>query len=367
MRHRLSLVLLTVVTLGTSACRGSQVSAQVAAPPQDPRLVELVVAEADPAEDANSIWRRPVRRDASDALALLPDTTAWAVSVDLLALAERAVWRDALLGQMFMGTASARKLKAFQDCGYSVEMLRRVTVGGGTPEARGQAAFGEELSIIDGVAIADLAKVKCVLTALGPGSDQSLLVEDGPGFTRVLDPERFALYLVGRDRLVISDPSRQQQTQDMLAGRGAQAVRGSLREALVLTDIAAPMFSMMALSDQERTSMGSSAAPLGELLVLSATLTWLHDGVQINAQFALPSERLAAEARDFLRSEYNQIRPMAGLFGIPQAVADGVTFANAGQVATISMDISGPELEAIARKIEEMSGGVAVDVKSNTP
>ena len=283
--------------------------------------------------------------DPMDALSMLPEGAFLAFSIDVGGAQRIPVMGEDLIEQAIKDPDDKATYAAMRECGLTINLMRRMTMGG--EEKKGG------LAIIDGEGISEKSKAECMAKWLEKEKGHKYESKDGDGFTQMKrEGDDGLLYLVGSDRIIFTETKYAEKVEEMIAGKGAKAVDGSLASALALADKSATIMGVMAVSDQERAEMGPDAAAFKDMTGAAFAGSPNGDGVKFDVKIGLPDAAKAEAAKSFMAQKFEEIKPMAGMFGIPPNVANGVVFAVDGSAATASMSLSAADLEQLKRVAE---------------
>jgi hypothetical protein len=308
-------------------------------------------AEEAKAEEKKAAAPAASAGDPTDALSMLPDGAFLAFSIDVGGAQRIPVMGEDLIEQAIKDPDDKATYAAMRECGLTINLMRRMTMGG--EEKKGGMA------IIDGKGIGEKSKAECMAKWLEKEKGHKYETQDGDGFTQMKRVGDDALlYLVGSDRIIFTDSKYAEKVEAMIAGKGAKAVDGSLAPALALADKSATIMGVMAVSEEERAKMGPDAAAFKEMTGAAFAGSPNGDGVKFDVKIGLPDAAKAEAAKGLMSRKFDEIKPMAGMFGIPPNVANGVVFAVDGSAATASMSLSAADLEQLKKVAEAQAAGM---------
>lgn len=301
----------------------------------------VAVEEAPKAKSAGS-------SDPKEPLAMIPAGAFMAFSVDVGGLQNLPVLGGDLIEKMIKDPDDKATYAAMRDCGLTLDLMSRFTVGAEEKDGG--------MAILDGKGIAVKSKAECIAKYLDEKKGRTTTFSDGDGFTKLTDGKDALLYLVGDDRIIFTETGYGPKVEEMIAGKGAKAIEGNLAGPLAIADTSATIMGIVGLSDDQRAKMGPDAGPLSEMSGAAFSAGQSGDGVKFGLRIAMPDAAKANSAKDFLTRKYAEIKPMAGMLGIPPQLADKLAFGADGRAATASLALSAADL-AMLKTIAEAQAG----------
>jgi hypothetical protein len=360
MKRMLITALVSTGLLVSPACKGDKAADKAAADAGaakegdakegDAKEGDAKGDEAKVAADAPAA-KSPSGSDPKAALALIPEGAFLAVSIDVSGLQKLPVLGGDLVEQAIKDPEDKATYAAMKNCGLTMNLMSRVTMGAE------EKAGG--LGIIDGKGIAEKGKAQCMAKWLETEKGRKTTFEDGEGFTKMTDDKDGLAYLVGSDRLIFTDKKYGPKVEEMLAGKGAKAVDGSLAGVLAIAQFDSTIWGVLGATDQQLAQMGPNAGPMKKMSGASFSADQSGDGVKFDVRIAMPDEATAGQTKTYLDQKYAEFKPMAGMLGLPPELANKVAIGAEGNAAVMSLGLSAADLAVLKSLAERQAAQMA--------
>lgn len=159
-------------------------------------------------------------------------------------------------------------------------------------------------------------------------------------------------YLVDDNTLVFVTKGWDSAVKGLIDGTGTNAIDGSMKDATGLSDMGKHIWFAGKVPAEAAGALGPAAG----LTMAGGSFDFSGGGVAIsiagNFADAAAAEKAATEAN----TEFDKVKPMAGMVGIPEGVVKSVKIAAEGGKITVSAKATKEEVATLKAKAKEMSG-----------
>lgn len=365
MKRSLTTALISTALLVAPACKGDEAKSGDAAKSADAKDGDAKEGDAKKAEGEDGAKEGEAQKEAApaaggaasaaDALALVPDSAFVVGTMDLSMMANMPAFNAGMIAAMVQDPDAADGLQTLNECGIQLNNLRRVSFGAADEGDRGMA-------IIDGKGISERSKLDCLAAKAKEKEGTEVKFEDKGAYTvATADKDDMLVIAVGSDRLVISEGKWREEIEARVKGEGTGATEGSLKASMPLADNSKLIWMVMGPSDDMKRELKGQP-----LEAMTGAGIWI-DGDWVNAKatsldmgikIGMPDEAGATKGKDFLATQYAQVKPMAAMFGLPASVVDKVKFGATATMVTIDLSLTEADLKALEAAATKMGGGM---------
>ncbi|MBV1859817.1 MAG: hypothetical protein KUG77_15505, partial [Nannocystaceae bacterium] len=287
---------------------------------------------------------KPDDRDATitvaDAMKYIPDGANLLVGMDAAKVAGSAVMKD---NQYLLTQGEAGELIAAADaCKVGMSTWKYAVVGGNTEEDQ------ELVAVFSATDVGRKDTLECIgkkVTETNPQERFEVGEEDG----RVVvsggrDSQK--MYAVSNDVVAIVGAAWQEVFTDLLGGKGQAALDGSLKDVLASLDQSKHIyFGMVATAEMQE-------GPASTLKYVTGTVD-LSAGVSIALSGEFADAAKATEFAGMANKQYDELKGMAGAFGIPYGVVESVKIQAEGGALAITANAVGDDLKQLSEMIKK--------------
>lgn len=277
---------------------------------------------------------------AADAAKLIPDAATGIAGVDVKALTSADFFKE---NQKELEKGEAKKmLDAAAECNVGLDKWKSVVVGAdvGADEPNMAIVFSAE-------GIGKKANLECI-KGKAEGADFTIEEKDGKTVLAMGDDGKG--WAVNDNMVVIATPAWTAEVEKLIGGNGKPAVDNSLKD-LYKQASTGKMIWFAGNVPQKMAGQAQGAQSVSGWLDLSK-------GLGLSVSVGFESGEKAKGVHDQLKQQFDQMKPMAQGFGVPQKVVDSVKFEQKDAQLTVSAAASQEELKTIGDKIKSGLGGM---------
>ena len=159
-------------------------------------------------------------------------------------------------------------------------------------------------------------------------------------------------YLVDDNTLVIVTKGWDSAVKGLIDGTGTNAIDGSMKDATGLTDMGKHIWFAGKVPADAAENLGPAAG----LSMAAGSFDFSGGGLAIAAAGKFADAAGATKAATEANTQFDKVKPMAGMVGIPQGVVDSVKIAADGDKITVVAKASKEDLKTLEDKAKEMGG-----------
>ena len=278
---------------------------------------------------------------AEGSLKYVPDAAMLLAHVNIEALASTPAFDTGLKSIKDQQPDVAKTIDALESCNLKLKEMKGMTVGADESE--------HALVVIEGAGVGK----KDNLTCLGEKDSGNFKGEEKDGETVVVaDGGNMMGHPVGDDTLVMVSKDWDETVTKLIKGEGTAAVDGKLKDAAGRVDQSKHIWFAVAIPADAKGSLAGS--PAEKLEDLSGTLD-MTKGLTIDLHAGVPTADDATKLKDEVKTQFDQIKGMAGMLGIPSSVTDKVKFDTKDALVTASVSITPEELKTIEDSMSKLA------------
>jgi len=286
---------------------------------------------------------------AGDAAKLIPEAATIVGGVNLAAIQGTQGWKD---NKAMLESQGKEALDAMTACNLGIDKWKSVTVGVDPSAAEEKMAA---VIVADG-----LGKKENLDCAAGKIKEQSggekdpwTAEEDG----KVLKMENGVVaYVVDDNTIAVAGKAWAEDVKKLTKGEGKSAFDGSLKDVIGRTDTGKHVW-FAGMIPESAKGMAKSAGDIGDPKDVAGWLD-LGSGMEIFVALGLASSDEATKAKETFSTQFEDMKGMAGQFGVPQGVVDSVKFDTKDTAVTVSAKASPEDMKVIETKLKENLGGM---------
>jgi hypothetical protein len=159
-------------------------------------------------------------------------------------------------------------------------------------------------------------------------------------------------YMINDNMLAIAHTDWADKVAELMGGKGKPAVDNSLKDVYGR----APTGKHLWVAGNVPSDMGDKLGPAEGAKDMTAGLDF-SSGLAIEASAGFADEDTAKSTTEKLQGEFDKVKGLAGMVGIPQAVVDSVEMKAEGSAMHVKAAATTEQLEEIQKGIEQAMGG----------
>lgn len=274
----------------------------------------------------------------ADAMRYIPDGANLLLGMDSAKVVGSALMMDNmdLVREGDVGEA----LAAADACHVGVSTWKYAVVGGNTEKDREVVVF------FSATGVGERRTLDCIGQRITEADPQERFeVGEENGRVVVLggnDGEK--IYAVSDDVIAIVGRDSQVAFNELLNGNGRPALEGSLKGTLASVDQSKHIYFGMVATDDMRIGATEGLESVTGSVDLSAGLS-----VVLSGEFSESAK--ASELSDIANKQFNELKGMAGAFGIPDGIVESVRIEPKGAAIDISVSATGDELKELSEHV----------------
>lgn len=156
-------------------------------------------------------------------------------------------------------------------------------------------------------------------------------------------------YVVNDDTLAVAGKGWAGAVKELIDGKGKPAVENSLKDVLGRTDMSKAMWAAGVVP----ASMAKGPA---DGMKDGAMWIDMSSGLEISGSVGVKDADTATSKATEFKTQFDQAKGMAGMFGIPTTVVDSVTIEAKGEAINVSAKASKEDLEKISASVKKNLG-----------
>lgn len=241
------------------------------------------------------------------------------------------------------GEADAKEaFDAMKACNIDPYGLEQFVMGGNTKEDFAFVLVGSGVGVADNLTcINDKVKEK-------KGTDKDGIKVDGKKII-LDDGEDAGGFIVDDKTIVVASKSWTGKVEELVGGKGTAAVDGGLKDAVGLADQGKHIW----FAGKVPADAAGQLGPAAGLSTVGGSLDMSGGGLGIDVKGKFADADKAKGAAEEANKGFEQVKPMAGMIGLPQGMVDSVKIEASGDTINVTAKASKEDLEALKKKMEE--------------
>jgi hypothetical protein len=241
-----------------------------------------------------------------------------------------------------------KQLDALTTCKVPLSGIQALDIGVG---ADGQAVS----VIVSGAGVGKLENLRCLKDTLG-GNDWKIEEQDGKA-RLVFGPGEAFGNLVDDNTLAIVSQDWDAALRERIAGQGSSVRDGALKDILPQADASKHVWFAGKLPPELAALASAGVAGMAGLRSVAGSLD-LSTGLGLSLSFGLESPEKAKATFTDVQTQFDSVKGMAPLFGVPASAVAKVAFtvkdASVVMTAALTMD----EINALSAAVNQLSAGM---------
>lgn len=281
----------------------------------------------------------------ADAVKLIPDGAQMMAGINPKALMSSPLYtenKDTLLKD----DEAKDTLAAMKDCNIDPEKLENIIVGIHEEEHFAAVVTGPGVGNADNLqCIADKVKEK--------EGEAPFTIEDKDGKkTLNIDDGDATAFLINDNTLAIADKEWTDKLAERVDGKGTPAIEGSLKDIYGKADSGKHVWFVGIVPEDMKEDAGA----------LGAAPTSLHGSVDLSDGLAVSMSAVFGSADDAKtvaeqgQTQFDGMKAMAGMFGVPQPVVDSVKIEAKDTEVAVSAKATKDDLDKMSEQLKKMGG-----------
>ncbi len=231
--------------------------------------------------------------------------------------------------------------EAMKGCNIDPYGLEQLVVGGTTKEDVAVVIVGSGVGVADNITCMS-GKIKEM-----EGMDKDPMTIDGKKI--VFADDDASGFIVDDKTVVVASKSWASSVEGLVGGTGTAAVDGGLKDAMALADGGKHIWFAGKVPAEQAAQLGPAAG----LSMVGGAFDLSGGGLGIDVKGKFAEADKAKAAADEANKGFEQVKPMAGMMGLPQGMVDSVKIEASGDTITVTAKASKEDLEALKKKAEE--------------
>lgn len=314
------------------------------ATPADPKVTPEIAKDAPPAP----ITPPPsVASSGGTGERLVPADAALLAHVDMLGLSGSPLFA-ANKAAMEADPDGKKQLDALTTCNIPLTGIRALDIGVG---ADGQAVT----VVVTGGGVGKLENLRCLKDKLG-GSDWKIDEQDGKARLVFGAGEGFG-HPVDDDTLAIASQDWDAALLDRIAGKGSSVRDGALKDILPQADASKHVWFAGKLPPELAALASAGVAGMAGLRSVAGSLD-LSTGLGLTLNFGLESPEKAKATLADVQAQFDNVKGMAPLFGVPSSAVSKVAFTSKDASVIMTAALTMDEINALSAAVGQLSAGM---------
>lgn len=235
-------------------------------------------------------------------------------------------------------------IEAMKGCNLDLYAMDQIVMGGTSKE--------DVAVVVVGAGVGKAENLTCISGKIKEkkGGDKEPITVADKKLT--FDDDKASGWIIDDNTIVIASKSWSSAVQGLVDGTGTSALDGGLKDAVALSNQGKHIWFAGKVPAEAAGDLGPAAGLTlagGDLDLAGGGL-----GVSVKGKFA-DGDKATATATE-LNTQFDKVKPMAGMVGIPQGVVDSVKIAANGDTLEITAKGSKADMDAMAAKMKE--GGI---------
>jgi hypothetical protein len=279
---------------------------------------------------------------------LIPVEAAMLAHVDLQGLSGSPLWA-ANRSLMDADPEVKKQLDALATCNMPLAGFKSLDLGVGADGLNVAA-------IVTGAGVGNVENLKCLEKQL---TGEKFDVEEKDGRTRlVLDGGEAYGIPVADDTLAFVTRAWEMSVMDLVGGKGTPAREGALKDVLAQADTSKHVWFAGTVPPQVAALAATVPGGFSGMKSVSGSLD-LNAGLALVLSFGMESADKASTTLAAVQKQFTDVKPMAGLLGVPATVVDKVRFAAKGDAVTMTASLTMDEITTMKASMDRARGDAA--------
>lgn len=275
---------------------------------------------------------------------LVPGDAALLAHIDMQGLAGSPLWaaNKAILDA---DPEFTKQMNSFAACNMPFSGLRGLDIGVGSD--------GQELVlVVSGGGVGKPDNLRCLQARLNTGD---MKLEEQDGTTRVVfaGGERFG-HPAGDDAIVITTRAWSDAVLGLIAGKGSSVRDGGLKDILAAADQSKHIWFAGRLPPELAALASAGVAGMAGLRSVAGSLD-LSAGLGLTLAFGMDSPEKAKATLGEVQTQFDTVKPLAGLFGVPQSAVDKVKFTASDASVVMTAALTMDEINALSAALNQLN------------
>lgn len=308
-------------------------------------LVAPVAKDAPPLPPNSPITAPPASGVSGERF--VPAQAALLAHVDIQGLAGSPLFA-ANKAAMEADPEGKKQLEALTACNVPLAGMRALDIGVGSD--------GSSLGVVvSGGGVGKLANLRCLKDKLG-GTDWQIEEKDGKA-RLVFGPGEAFGHLVDDDTLAIASKDWEPALLDRIAGKGSSIRDGELKDILAQADIGKHIWFAGKLPPELAALASAGVAGMAGLRSVAGSLD-LSTGLGLALSFGLESPEKARATLADVQAQFDNVKGMAPLFGVPSSAVDKVKFTSQDASVVMTASLTMDEINALSTAVGQLTAGL---------
>lgn len=277
----------------------------------------------------------------ADAVKLIPDGAQMMAGIDAKALMSSKLYTDVLKSEMEKEDEAKDTLASMKDCNIDPEKLDNIVVG-----IHEESHFA---AVVSGPGVGNADNLQCIADKVKEKEGEApfeLEDKDGKKIMNIDGGDAIG-YLVNDNTIAVADKEWADKLAERVDGKGTAAIEGSLKDIYGKADKGKSVWFVGIVPEDMKEDAGAlGAAPTS----MHGSLD-LSDGLALNVAAVFGSAEDATKVADQGKTQFEGMKGMAGMFGIPQGVVDSVKIEAKDTEVAVSAKASSDDIAALKEKM----------------
>jgi len=291
----------------------------------------------------------PPARGAADRL--VPGDAALLAHIDMQGLGGSPLWA-ANKAVLDADPEFTKQMDSFSACNMPFSGLRGLEIGVGSD--------GQDVAIVvSGAGVGKPDNLRCLQGRLNTGD---MKVEEQDGNTRVVfaGGERFG-HPAGDDTIVITTRAWDDAVLGLIAGKGSSVRDGELKDILAAADQSKHIWFAGRLPPELAALASAGVASMAGLRSIAGSLD-LSAGLGLTLAFGMASPEQAKTTLGDVQTQFDTVKPLAGMFGVPLSAVDKVKFTTKDASVVMTAALTMDEINALSAALNQLNAAGADDL-----
>lgn len=285
----------------------------------------------------------PVAVSAADKL--IPSDATLLAHVDLQGLASSPLWA-ANKALMDSDPEVKKQLDALAACNMPLDGFKTLDIG---VDADGLNVA----AVLSGTGVGKPANIECLQKEL-KGENFRLEEREGSRLMVLEGGDAFG-HLVNDDTLAFVSKSWDGNVRGLIAGTGTSVRDGGLKDVLATADQSKHVWFAGTVSPQLSRLTEAIPGGLSGLQNIAGSLD-LTTGLALVMSFGMDNPDRASSTLAQVQKQFADVKPMAGMIGLPTSAVDRVQFDKKDSAVTLTASLSMDEINGMRSAVEKARG-----------
>lgn len=278
---------------------------------------------------------------AGSATKYIPDAAEFIGGVQLSKVVNEGGFKAEMDKALAADDSAKEGFEAMKACNIDPYGMEQLVFGGTTKE---DFAF-----VLVGAGVGKAENITCISGKIKEkeGGDKEPITVDGTKL--VMGDGDGSGWIVDDKTVVIASSGWASTVEGLIGGKGTSAVDGGLKDAMALTDSGKHVWAAGKIPAEAAGQLGPAAGLT--MAGMAMDLSGGGLGLAVKGKFA-DADKAKATA-DEANKQFEQVKPMAGMLGVPQGMVDSIKIEASGDTLSVTAKASKEDLEAVKKKLEE--------------